>query len=263
LGEIAVNESKDNFTSVDFIPLDEKSLNVTVTNIFDHLQSDPFEFATDAQTIEWMQKVYLHRIEKLLYQGKSEIIIKIFLNDDNTKSPLTILNESYIPVSVADSLIELKVQKDIKDYQGRKVFLSVLVEGVDGDNAEIVAELGHNYLIQDEKLLKKSIQEKQGDQYTNNQVPSQFKLDQNYPNPFNASTVIQYHLTNESHVELAIYNLIGQKICTIQNEHKQPGYHSVTWDGIDDNGAVVSSGIYIYVVKTDRFRDVKKMILLR
>jgi len=228
LGEIAVNDSKENFTSVDLISLDEKSLNVTLTNIFDHLQSDPFELATDAQTIEWTQKVYLHKIEKLLYQGKSEMVIKTFVNDVNTKSPLTILNKSNISFFAADSLIELKVQKDIKDYQGRQVYLSIQVEGIDEDNAEIVTELGHNYLIQDEKLLKKSIPEEQGDHYIDNQAPSQYKLDQNYPNPFNASTVIQYHLTNESHVELAIYNLIGQKICTIQNERKQPGYHSAT-----------------------------------
>ncbi|MDW7680039.1 MAG: S8 family serine peptidase, partial [bacterium] len=68
LGEIAVKDVNERYTAVDLITLDEKSLNITTKNVFDHLQSEPFELAADAQTIKWVQKIYFNKIDKLLHQ---------------------------------------------------------------------------------------------------------------------------------------------------------------------------------------------------
>ena len=88
-------------------------------------------------------------------------------------------------------------------------------------------------------------------------------LYQNYPNPFNPETTISYQLPENSEVELAIYNLKGQKVKTLVNELLPAGQHSVVWDGKDDNGKSVSSGIYFYKLKTGNFEKTKKMILMK
>lgn len=88
-------------------------------------------------------------------------------------------------------------------------------------------------------------------------------LHQNYPNPFNPETTIQYSLLQESKVELNIYNIKGQKVKTLVNETLESGNHTVIWNGTDNNGKSVSSGIYFYKMKTDNHEETKKMILMK
>ncbi len=95
------------------------------------------------------------------------------------------------------------------------------------------------------------------------EVPLQFTLYQNHPNPFNPETEIRYQIPNAAHVTLIIYNLLGQKICTLVDEKKQAGYHNVHWDGRNDYRVAVASGVYIYVLNTDNFSNYKKMVLIR
>jgi len=90
-----------------------------------------------------------------------------------------------------------------------------------------------------------------------------FKLYQNYPNPFNPETTIKYDLLEDSEVILTIYNLMGKKIRTLVNEAKRAGYHNAVWDGTDDLGQPVASGIYVYQLKADRFSDVRSMVMLK
>lgn len=94
-------------------------------------------------------------------------------------------------------------------------------------------------------------------------LPTEFDLEQNYPNPFNPSTTIRYSLKTPAHVKLYIYNLLGQRICTLEDTYKNAGRYSLIWDGKDDNGNNVSSGVYIYTIRTEQFNMQKKMILLR
>jgi len=86
----------------------------------------------------------------------------------------------------------------------------------------------------------------------------------NYPNPFNPVTTISFAITESSaNTELVIYNLKGQKIRQLINDHLSAGQHSVVWNGTDDNEKTVSSGIYFYKLKTDNFEKTKRMILLK
>jgi Zn-dependent metalloprotease len=101
-------------------------------------------------------------------------------------------------------------------------------------------------------------------------LPTEFELEQNYPNPFNPETVIQYALPENGYVTLSILNVMGQSIRTVVNAHKTAGYHNITWDGRDESGAEVASGIYFYrilvrpdVVETSQFEAVRKMTLLQ
>jgi len=94
-------------------------------------------------------------------------------------------------------------------------------------------------------------------------IPETPQLVQNYPNPFNPETKITYNLPNASDVELSIYNVTGQKIRSLIKALQFSGNHDVNWNGLNDSGLQVSSGIYFYTLRADRFVEVKKMLLVR
>jgi hypothetical protein len=94
-------------------------------------------------------------------------------------------------------------------------------------------------------------------------IPRSFALKQNYPNPFNPRTTIQYYLPQDAYVEIAIFNLLGQRVLVLVEEAKPAGSHQVRWDGSDDLGQQVSSGIYFCRMKAGGFVKTKKMILVR
>jgi hypothetical protein len=90
------------------------------------------------------------------------------------------------------------------------------------------------------------------------------KLAQNYPNPFNPSTSISYSITNEGNVELNVYNIKGQLVKKLFNEHQLTGNYTINWDGTDLNKRKVSSGLYFYRLKVnDKIIATKKMIMLK
>jgi hypothetical protein len=75
-----------------------------------------------------------------------------------------------------------------------------------------------------------------------------FELEQNYPNPFNPQTTIQYQLPNECLVNVEIFNLVGQRIRLLISQIQGPGYAEVVWDGRDEQGKMMGSGVYLYSV---------------
>jgi flagellar hook assembly protein FlgD len=94
-------------------------------------------------------------------------------------------------------------------------------------------------------------------------LPDAFSLSQNYPNPFNMETVIKYALPQDCYVEITIYNILGQKVKTLFNQYQNAGYKMVHWNGRDDKGNEIASGVYFYRIKTPKYSQTKKMVLLR
>ena len=94
-------------------------------------------------------------------------------------------------------------------------------------------------------------------------LPEQFHLCQNYPNPFNPETTIRFTLPQAGHVQLVIFNLLGQKVRTLVDGDRKAGFYSLRWDGRDEFGNPAASGIYYYVIKSGNFHDTKRMILAR
>jgi len=94
----------------------------------------------------------------------------------------------------------------------------------------------------------------------NDAVPETFGLSQNYPNPFNPQTMIEYQLPEECDVRLTIYNVMGQKVRVLVDELKNAGYYKINWDGRDNSGESVSSGMYFYSIKAGDFGLTKKMV---
>ncbi|MCF6271238.1 MAG: T9SS type A sorting domain-containing protein [Melioribacteraceae bacterium] len=104
---------------------------------------------------------------------------------------------------------------------------------------------------------------------TNSNLPTEYKLLGNYPNPFNPSTTIKYSLPKESSVELIIYDIRGKEIKTFSISSQSAGKNEIYWDGTNDNGARVTSGVYIYKIKLEAlsgiqiFKSSSKLVLVK
>jgi len=94
-------------------------------------------------------------------------------------------------------------------------------------------------------------------------LPTEFGLSQNYPNPFNPTTEINFALPENAHVNIEVFNVLGQKVRTLVDTDMEAGYQKVTWNGRDDQGAGVSSGIYLYRMKAGDQVFTKKMMMLK
>jgi flagellar hook assembly protein FlgD len=94
-------------------------------------------------------------------------------------------------------------------------------------------------------------------------LPTTFGLLQNYPNPFNGETQIQFDISYPTHVQLAVFNVLGQKVRTLVDETLPVGRHSARWDGIDDFGRSSASGVYFCRISTGSFTGSRKMLFLK
>lgn len=98
---------------------------------------------------------------------------------------------------------------------------------------------------------------------TKTEVIKNFELRQNYPNPFNPGTTISFRVDRSSAVTLIVYDLLGNKIRTLINKRLPAGDHSIRWDGQDDRGIQVASGLYFYKLTVGRQQALRRMLLLR
>jgi len=98
----------------------------------------------------------------------------------------------------------------------------------------------------------------------NEPVITNFSLDQNFPNPFNSMTTIKYQVSKSVLVNLIVYDLTGKEVIRlIENRKVYPGEYQVTWNGSDQTGKEVSSGIYIYVLTAGKYKQARKMVVLK
>jgi|GEM_PF-5862411 len=94
-------------------------------------------------------------------------------------------------------------------------------------------------------------------------IPRAFALYQNYPNPFNSMTTIAFDLPMDTHVEIVIYNIMGQNVVTLLDKDFSAGSHEVLWHGRNGMSQPVSSGIYLCRIEAGEFRELKKLVLVR
>ena len=141
--------------------------------------------------------------------------------------------------AVAGEIIDLKIDQ-------------VTVTNKDNQKLEFVTQDG-SFLIKSSSGIKT---EKDMTVYNH-------QLAQNYPNPFNPQTKIQYSVPTAQHVELTIYNPLGQKVRDLVNQSVAAGSHTVNWNGLNDNGLQVPAGVYIYSIRAGDFKDSKLLTLIR
>jgi hypothetical protein len=93
---------------------------------------------------------------------------------------------------------------------------------------------------------------------SNNEIPADFSLEQNYPNPFNPSTTIRFSLPLEDNVSLKVYDMLGKEVAVLNDNIMKAGNYEIKFDASE-----LPSGTYFYRIKTSKFTDVKKMILVK
>ncbi|MGI0013818.1 MAG: T9SS type A sorting domain-containing protein [Nitrososphaera sp.] len=95
-------------------------------------------------------------------------------------------------------------------------------------------------------------------------LPAKFQLFQNYPNPFNPTTTISYSVIHPAHIQLAIFNTMGEEVITLINKKVMPGTYQIVWDGRDANGKEMVSGVYFYQLRSDNnIKQTQKMVFVR
>jgi hypothetical protein len=96
-------------------------------------------------------------------------------------------------------------------------------------------------------------------------IPADYLLFQNYPNPFNPETRIRFYIPGAGSqvVRLSVYNMLGQEVRTLLSGPVEPGEHRVVWDGLDQQGRPLGSGVYLYRLQGKEFRLTRRMLLLR
>ncbi len=157
------------------------------------------------------------------------------------------------PLMTGSQMNFLQTTVDLSDYIDNSVMFrfrmvtdgSTVRDGVYIDDFEIVWDTQTD--IQDD----------------GNQLPSEFSLAQNYPNPFNPTTMIKFEIPRTSEVELVVYDILGQKVQTVVSETMEAGTHEAIWNGADDNGNEVASGMYFYKLTAGDHTQLKRMTLIR
>ena len=99
-------------------------------------------------------------------------------------------------------------------------------------------------------------------------LPKAFDLNQNFPNPFNPTTTINFQIPGDIGVEkihtvIKIFDILGRLVRTLVDENLSAGFHSRYWDGFNENGEKISSGVYFYSIRAGEFRKTKGMLMLK
>jgi hypothetical protein len=95
------------------------------------------------------------------------------------------------------------------------------------------------------------------------QLPTVYALHQNYPNPFNPVTTLSYDLSEDVMVSISIYDMMGRIVSNLVSSQQNAGYKSIQWNATNYKGAPVSAGLYLYTIEAGKFRQTRKMVLLK
>ena len=95
------------------------------------------------------------------------------------------------------------------------------------------------------------------------EIPNEFVLHQNYPNPFNPITSLRYDLPNDGLVNITVFDMMGRIVKTLTNGYQTAGFKSVQWNATNDKNEPVSAGLYLYAIQAGKFRQTKKMVMLK
>jgi PKD repeat protein len=196
---------------------------------------------------------------------------------DNSGDDLYIGNTSNLNNSFQGSLDELRIWKEVRNADqilsnmNRHPELPttglVACWEMNEGNGEVISDVSglnnHGSIFQAEWVQGPPLSATEVEQKVQSNLPEEFSLLNNYPNPFNAQTTIHFRLPHPVHVNFDIFNINGEFVKSLISKVMDAGYQSIKWDGTDNNGQKMSSGMYIYKINADEFIDSKKMLLLK
>lgn len=147
------------------------------------------------------------------------------------------------------------------DYWVGNVPLSVFVADLDGDGDQDLAVATYYSNVSILFNLTKSPSGVQ--EIETPELPSKFTLSQNYPNPFNPETKIQFSVPRASMVKIEIFNLLGQRVRLLVDQYYPAGNYATSWNGTDNQGGLVATGVYFYRFTAGDIVETRKMVLLK
>jgi len=174
--------------------------------------------------------------------------LRLSADADQKNITISIFENSFLPEELYFSLVDIQnrfinyeILKTASIVENKSDYKSFDYKIVSGDKNYVIAT--------SEEILKN--------------IPDKYSLSQNYPNPFNPITNLDYELPKRSKVQILIYNVLGQQVKILLDEEQNYGSHSIFWDGLDQLGNEVSTGVYFARMMTSSFTQTKKMLLLK
>jgi len=217
------------------------------------------------------------------WQGNHTIIANVFDNEDTTRQVWNVAVITSVELSsftaqpasfkgieliwataseVGNSGFNI-LRSTSRDGIYRKINTAVIPPREDGRYTYLDddVEAGVRYYYKLEDVDINGVKTEHGPIFAEVPRPKNYQLSQNYPNPFNPETAIRFEIPEATHVTLRIFNLLGQLVRVLVDEDKPAGYHTAVWDGRNDLGERVSSGIYWYQFRAGSYVLTKKMLL--
>ncbi|NOY79201.1 MAG: T9SS type A sorting domain-containing protein [Calditrichaeota bacterium] len=196
---------------------------------------------------------------------KTRVELESFVASSKISNGLPIVALQWVTRSEEDNIGFNVYRSRTKNGRYKKITTEIIRSNSTGrydfEDGTVVAGYQYYYKIEDVDLA--GHRTLHGPVRANVALPQEFHLSQNYPNPFNPETTIRFTLPKSGHVQLVIFNLLGQKVRTLLNEDRKAGFYNLRWDGRDEFGNAVPSGIYYYSIKAGAFHATKRMILAR
>jgi len=255
--DFLVKHKDGSLSQVDFVPAPADTLELTAAEALDALRSEQFTLPTDADSLI---VVYSFASEKAsgFKQSDSPVEIQFSVKTmggtvkEQLFSKLLLTSDS----PVAQSEVRISVAAKPFDAGEAIAFGSELRnQKADG----LTVSRGHLYDLSrdgtESQFLQTNQQPNQADEFN--------LLFANYPNPFNPETTIRYEIANAAHVQITIYNLLGEEIRTLENRVHAAGSYTIRWDGKDGSGKDMASGVYLARIKAGATSNAIKMTLVR
>ncbi|MFH2035516.1 MAG: S8 family serine peptidase [Candidatus Zixiibacteriota bacterium] len=202
-----------------------------------------------------------YRVQRLYAWNLDAEIIDGFPLIINTKEPVTYFDEFRFTPTVSDMNQDGFVDLAIPTSDKSLAFINFPTSPFHFDSSAITSWRYNrrlNNIAVDFAYNPLDVEEND-----NTFIPKDFALRQNYPNPFNPATVIEFSLPARSEVDISIYNILGRKVKTLLSSNLSAGNHHVQWDGTNEDGTTISTGIYFYKITAGSYSDTKKMVLLK
>ena len=209
------------------------NINKEISLVMDLNDTRPFEYIRDIRSVNDKNGIWNLRLENNT-DANQLIISGVFLN-------------GHIPQDLVIALVNIKEKSISYDLVGSGIPLSI-VSDKSNDFKLVAGDIEYVARTTEEILSN---------------IPKAFSLGQNYPNPFNPITKMHYSIPVRSTVVISIYNVLGKEIKNILNKEQGYGEHVISWDGTDNKGRDMSSGVYFSRMIAGNFRQTKKMLLLK
>ncbi|MBI2503069.1 MAG: T9SS type A sorting domain-containing protein [Candidatus Latescibacteria bacterium] len=165
---------------------------------------------------------------------------------------------------IGGGLAGVEIDLEKKEWQVIEVPLQEMFLGEPAQSIELLGSLKGTFYLDDVRLMPQAapVATAVAEERTA-ALPQSFTLFQNYPNPFNSSSVIRFSLPASGEVELAVFDLAGQKVAVLAGGMREAGAYTVRWDGRDEQGHELASGVYLYRLQSGAQVETRKLVLAR